>query len=294
MQTSSAPVVDVCICTYRRPSLADTLRSIDSQAGLPPGAVRIIVADNDETPSARQLIDGVGPLRWPVVYLHAPARNISVARNACLDAAEAPFIAWIDDDEAADPDWLAALLAGIGPDAAAFGPVAAVYPPSTPAWIRAADLHSIRPVVTRNGVVTGYTSNALVRRSAIGTERFLVGLGRSGGEDTEFFSRLHRQGARFRPVSDAVVREPTASDRLSLAWLARRAYRAGQTHARGYIAAGRRLPGLAAASTKAVVCLAACGLFVFDGIRRRKAWVRAALHRGVVSRLLGARDLQLY
>lgn len=294
MRTSSAPVVDVCICTYRRPSLADTLRSIDGQEGLEDGSVRILVADNDETPSARALIDALGPLRWKVDYIHAPARNISVARNACLDAARAPFVAWIDDDETAAPDWLASLLAGIGEDAAAFGPVAALYPPSAPAWIRKADLHSARPVVTRRGVITGYTSNALVRREAIGAERFLVSLGRSGGEDTEFFSRLHARGFRFRSVPGAVVSEPTASERLSLDWLTRRAYRAGQTHARGYIAEGRRWTGLVAASAKAAVCVAACGLFALDGVRRRKAWVRAALHRGVVARLLGVRDLQLY
>lgn len=294
MRTLSAPVVDVCVCTYRRPSLEATLRSLDRQEGLVPGAVRILVADNDDTPSARPLVEAMGPLRWPVVYLHAPARNISVARNACLDAAEASFIAWIDDDEAADTGWLAALLAGIGDDAAAFGPVVALYPASAPAWIQKADLHSIRPVATKRGVVTGYTSNALVRRAAVGAERFLVALGRSGGEDTEFFSRLHRRGARFRSIPGAVVREPTANDRLSLDWLARRAFRAGQTHARGYVAAGKRWPGLAAASAKAAACLAACAVLAPDEVRWRRAWVRAALHRGVVSRLLGAQDLQLY
>jgi hypothetical protein len=35
------------------------------------------------------------------LYVHAPARNISIARNACLDAADAPLIAFIDDDETA-------------------------------------------------------------------------------------------------------------------------------------------------------------------------------------------------
>jgi succinoglycan biosynthesis protein ExoM len=48
--------IDVCVCTYRRASLADTLRSIKTQ-NLPTGAsVRVIVSDNDETPSAREVV----------------------------------------------------------------------------------------------------------------------------------------------------------------------------------------------------------------------------------------------
>ena len=45
-----------------------------------------------------------------ITYVHAPARNISRARNACLALATAPLIAFIDDDEVASPQWLAALM----------------------------------------------------------------------------------------------------------------------------------------------------------------------------------------
>ena len=49
--------VDVCLCTYRRPTVTDTLASLAKQS-LPEGWVmRIIVADNDDTPSARAAIE---------------------------------------------------------------------------------------------------------------------------------------------------------------------------------------------------------------------------------------------
>ena len=62
------------------------------------------------------------------VYLHAPARNISIARNACLEAASAPLVAFIDDDEIARPGWLAGLVADMdAPNAdVVFGKVAAL------------------------------------------------------------------------------------------------------------------------------------------------------------------------
>lgn len=292
-ETAAGPLVDVCICTYRRNSLASTLASIDAQAGLTDDSVRILVADNDVAPTARALVEA-DKGRWPRLYIHAPAQNISIARNALLDASSATYVAWIDDDEIADPTWLSALLAAIGDHAAAFGPVRAIYPDNAPDWIRAADLHATRPVITPRGVITGYTSNALVRRDAVGDQRFLEELGRSGGEDTEFFSRLYDAGRRFVAAPEALVSEPTAQDRLTLKWLEQRAFRAGQTHARSYLAAGRRARGILEAGTKALACLALSLARAGDGVARRRLQVRGALHRGVVARLLGARDVRLY
>jgi succinoglycan biosynthesis protein ExoM len=57
------------------------------------------------------------------------ARNISVARNACLDAATAPLVAFIDDDEVASPEWLVALVGTWESSNAdvVLGPVQALY-----------------------------------------------------------------------------------------------------------------------------------------------------------------------
>ena len=41
-----------------------------------------------------------------ISYIHAPARNISIARNACVEAATGKWIAFIDDDELASENWL--------------------------------------------------------------------------------------------------------------------------------------------------------------------------------------------
>ena len=79
------------------------MQSLDRQA-LPEGvAARAIVIDNDETPSACDRVEAIAQtLSIPVKYVHAPANNISIARNAGLDAATAQWIAFIDDDEEAE------------------------------------------------------------------------------------------------------------------------------------------------------------------------------------------------
>ena len=94
--------IDIGVCTFRRAELADTLRSLAAM-DMPSGFdVSVIIADNDDTPSARDLVTALSrELTLPIHYRHAPARNISIARNACLDASTADFVAFIDDDETA-------------------------------------------------------------------------------------------------------------------------------------------------------------------------------------------------
>ena len=294
----ASATVDVCVCTYRRASLEQTLRSIRAQRGLKAQRLRVIVADNDNVASAEALaVRMAQTLGLSLRYLHAPARNISIARNACLEAVEAPLFAFIDDDEVATPDWLAELLEAqvrSGADVV-FGPVRAIYSEAAPAWMRRADLHSIQPFFRRGVIEGGYSCNVLVRREAVGELRFDPSLGRSGGEDTWFFHQMSMAGARlvFSPTAHAT--EAVNAPRAHLRWLMRRSFRAGQTHARILLTKplGRaRLAGLAL--MKAIYCLGSAGLSAPFASRRNRALVRGALHIGVLSKLAGRRDLTLY
>lgn len=282
-------VVAITMCTFRRSEVAETLRSLFAQR-LPEGlTLRIIVADNDETPSGRDAVEKAAEeAPWPVTYLHAPARNISIARNAGLDAAgDADWIAFLDDDEIAEPDWLARLLectAQSGADAV-FGPSIADYGPEAPAWIRAGDYHSNLPATNAGAVITGHTCNALLRwrGTAWRDRRFDPARGRSGGEDTAYFLALHRQGARFAICPEAIVREAVAAHRLSFRWIARRKYRSGQSFASSAQGLPARLRLAATACGKAVLC-GAVALATVPSRPRRNYWaLRGMLHLGVVA-----------
>ncbi len=290
--------VDVCVCTFRRPSVARLLASLAKQDLGGDLTVRIIVADNDDTPSARQTVEAAleaNGLRG--VYLHAPARNISVTRNACLQAAEAPLIAFIDDDEIARPGWLAELVAAMDTKGAdvVFGKVNASYSADAPRWMPAADLHSI-PAPFRNGVIDGgYTCNVLMRRKAVGALRFDTAFGRSGGEDTTFFAAMRGMGATMSYAADAVVDEPVTSSRSSLAWLTQRAYRSGQIYGLLRLGKGESRGKIAAVSlAKVMWCGLVAGVTIWSPSRWRKAVVRAHLHAGVIGSALGRAPLELY
>lgn len=291
--------VDVAVCTYRRESLEDTLASLAAQV-LPPGvALRVIVADNDEAPSARARAEAAAArLRLDLRYVHAPARNISVARNACLDAAEGALLAFIDDDERATPNWIAALLDRLsetGADAV-LGPAVACYPADAPAWAVRADLHSTRPpIIDTAAIRTGYSCNVLLRLAAFAGLRFDPALGRSGGEDDLFFAEAVRRGARIAYAPAAIVDDPVPPARLDLRWLLRRSFRNGQTYARTRLADGAGRARLApVAAAKAALCLAGAGVTLWSPVRWRRLAVRGALHLGACARYAGREDLQLY
>jgi succinoglycan biosynthesis protein ExoM len=297
-----ATSVDVCICTYRRPQLAETLRSLAAQRGLGAVAMRVVVADNDDAPTARALaIETATALGLELAYLHAPAHNISVARNACLAEARAEWIAFLDDDETAEPLWLSRLLeaAERGAWDAVLGPVKAVYRPQAKAWVRRGDFHSIpRPVWVRGAILTGYTCNALVRREAAGQLRFAEQFGRSGGEDLDFFYRLTDRGGRIGFAPGAVVRDPVLEDRERFQWLTRRYFRAGQSHGVRLLTLTRtpfaRAQAVLLASAKAACYALAAVLLLPFGVRRRRQLLGLALHVGVVCKLMGGRLVEIY
>ncbi len=294
--------VAVCVCTYRRASIAQTLQSLSGQ-NLPQGVrMRVIVVDNDETASAQIRIEQTAhSLGLACLYVHAPSRNIALARNAALDTATEPLIAFIDDDEVATPDWLHHLLQERSRSnvAIVLGPVQAIYT-AGPAWLAKADLHSVRPVCRGNGKIdTGYTCNVLLDRAAMTDPmqavRFDLALGRSGGEDTVFFGRLHALGCRIACAENAVVLESVSPARASMRWLLPRAFRSGQSHARLLLATeASRISMLATALMKCACCAAACLFFITSATRSRKNGVRAALHAGVVAKLSGMSELELY
>jgi succinoglycan biosynthesis protein ExoM len=300
VQRMNRLAIDVCICTYRRPAIVETLRAVAAQDAQHAIALRVIVADNAPDTEARESICALAEtLGLDLIYVHAPEKNISIARNACLAAARADWLAFVDDDERPSPVWLRELIAEArrGDWHAVLGPVEAVYPERSPSWVRNCDLHSTRPVWVRGRIETGYTGNVLLRRDLIVRAglAFRTELGRSGGEDIDFFYRLRDAGGRIGYAPAALVYEPVPLERTSLAYLLRRNFRRGQTHARRLKRGSNIRPSLLhlpLAVVKALLLsVAACQPAT---AARNRYLARAALHCGVVARLAGVAEIELY
>jgi succinoglycan biosynthesis protein ExoM len=213
-----------------------------------------------------------------------------MARNAGLDSVATPWLAFMDDDEFASPNWLSELVSRRNGANAVFGPCEAIYGEETPDWIKEGDYHSNR-ITEIEPITTGYTSNVLidmafVRRYGL---RFALELGRTGGEDTMFFHAMYRKGGVLKYASNAIVHENVPSSRLNLAWIVKRRYRVGQVRAlvsRKFDRAEYcRLSW--AAPLKVVVCAIMAVLTIRS--RPRAMWwlMRAIFHWGTISYALG-------
>jgi succinoglycan biosynthesis protein ExoM len=289
---SNAIELTVCVCTFRRPSVLSAIGSIAKQSELPNVDVSILVIDNDSEPTARNIVTEFrNRTDIHVDYKHVAGQNISMARNAGLDAATTPWLVFVDDDEYASTNWLAELVASRDGANAVFGPCEAIYSEGTPDWIRQGDYHSNR-ITERDRITTGYTSNVLIDMAFVRQHglRFDPALGRTGGEDTMFFHAMYRKGGVLRYASRAIVYESVVPSRANFAWVVKRRYRAGQLRAlvshKFDLVDYRRLSWTAPLKVVACAIMAAVTL----ANRPRAMWwlMRSIFHCGTISYAIGA------
>jgi succinoglycan biosynthesis protein ExoM len=234
--TSDAPIRhSILIASVGRDTLARTLTSIRAAALRNGANYEIIVADDSIDGRVRPILEQLEGGRDAIKLIHVGAGNISIARNACLDAATGEFVLFIDDDEWVEPDWIdlhSAVMERTAADAT-FGAVTAFYTADTPEWLSRADLFSRHNVSDGQLLTLGSTANAMVRRATVQCLglRFREEFGRTGGEDSDFFGRLRRNGGKL-VGSAARVSELVPADRCSMRYLRLRAIRAGQTYAK--------------------------------------------------------------
>lgn len=304
--TMPAGTVAVGVCTFQRPSVVDTLRTLEEQALPDDLRVSIIVVDNDRTPSARDTVAAFAARsRHEVIYRHAPSGNISIARNAALEEAErrgVRFFAFIDDDELAPANWLTRLVARLsqGDADVVVGPVRAVYAAEAPRWMQRLRLHDTRPELGPDGRPrAGHSCNVIMDlgSAALAGRRFDLARGISGGEDTAFFNEAVQAGGRLALAPLAPVDEPVTASRATFSWLFRRRFRMGQTHGsllRKNQGPAARLRALSLACAKAFYCAFFALVTAPVAAPRNANLLRGALHLGTIAALIGLREVTIY
>lgn len=262
--------------------------------------LRLVIVDNDATPSAQSLVDETAAqIDVQTQYCHAPGANISIARNAALDAVTgADLVCFLDDDETVDQDWLIELIAAFEAENAdaVFGHSKAIYGQDAPDWMSAGDFHS-QYVTPRNGEIeTGHTCNVMMRlkNTPWQNERFDIAFGRSGGEDTEFFFRLRRLGARYAVAPNALTFEDVPPERASFGWLKKRRFRIGQSYASVEVKLHRKVKLFCLAAVKASYCSLRAALCASHKTSRAFWTLRGTMHWGVCAGCLRLQRAALY
>ena len=211
----------------------------------------IVVSDNDPDGSARGVVETMRALSpAPLIYVHASPAGVATARNVGLAAANASYVAFLDDDEEASPSWLGALFAVHRQFAAdvTFGPVQGRTPDAEP-WKRPyLERFFSRMNPAPSGIIEtvyGCGNSMMTRATALkGPEPFDVAADHTGGEDDRLFSRLKTENASFAWAADAVVDEHAPAHRAKLTYALARAVSYGQSPSQLAIVRGD-LAGLA-------------------------------------------------
>ena len=105
------PDISVIVCTYNR---ADWLReAIESLTKLETEgySYEVLVVDNASSDNTPEVVaKAAGNAACAVRYVREAEPGVSFARNRGLEESKATWIAFFDDDEIAEPDWLLQLM----------------------------------------------------------------------------------------------------------------------------------------------------------------------------------------
>ncbi len=206
------------------------------QLKLPAGlSISLEVVENDQQQHMQGLVTSAGTTSHPAYYHHQPKLGIPCARNTSIHAAldrQASHIAFVDDDERFDPDWLVNIWAYLNSqteETVVHGAVYSVLPPSVPKYYEAFFQRQIEPTDTEldfcrtNNVILPLT--VLTRHGLWFDESKPL----AGGTDSKLFRAAHALGVPIKSCAEAVIYEDIPLERANVRWLSHRNFRIGLT-----------------------------------------------------------------
>ncbi|CRI67508.1 Glycosyl transferase family 2 [Thiocapsa sp. KS1] len=238
--------ISAVVCTHNRVEyLVEALRSLRHQT-LDPEQFEILAVDNRSNDATADLVRDLAEKQPNLRYLFEPELGLSHARNLGWRTARAPFVAYLDDDAVAAPDWLEKILVAfdqvLPTPGCVCGRVAPIWGMDRPAWLNDT-LGRYYSILERSDPPGWITDNAFCGANMVFPRALLE---RLGGFDTE----LGRRGAsllsneellmskRLRASGLAIYYDPSIrvrhhipAARLTRGWIIRRVYWQGVSNA---------------------------------------------------------------
>jgi glucosyl-dolichyl phosphate glucuronosyltransferase len=243
-KSRARPSVSVVICAYsvrRWPSLVAAVESIRGQR--PQAEEIVVVVDHNDDLLARALAE----LHDTVVIPNEERENgLSGARNTGVRRARTDVIAFLDDDAAARPGWLAALLEAFD-DPHVLGAGGVALPlwerpppgwfPEEFLWVVGASYRGLPRVrsTVRNpiGATMAFRREAFQRAGLFSQAIGRVGRTPLGCDETEFSIRVQQvvAGAKIVHVPEACVDHRVGAERATFGYFAARCWSEGLSKA---------------------------------------------------------------
>lgn len=224
----------IAVCTAQRPKMLMTCLGSLDRMRIPEGTrLSVVVVENDAEAyfKGERADEARARFTIPVAFYHQPRRGIPFARNTALEAAlshDADWIALIDDDERAEPDWIETLLAACRSHNADVGngPVRRIYEVPAPHWWKS---QLLKPRPTGTVITEAPTNNILMSARLVHPDGLRLRFDERltfGSEDIDFFRRVHAAGGKMIWVDDALVEEDIPASRVTTSRLLSRMHMA--------------------------------------------------------------------
>ena len=225
----------ICCCTYKRPDKLERLLNNLCNINYPDIKTEILIIDNDKEQCAKKVSEKFKNI-LPLHYVNEEQKGFSNVRNRAIKESlhfGASHIAFIDDDEIADNNWLINHVDF-------YEKFKEVYISSGPTYKKFENDYP--DYIINNTVFSSSSSKQLgdfketcasgnvfcplniIKESNI---YFSEDFNFSGSEDTDFFSRLKNAGYNIGWNYNAVNFELVNDERANVRWILKRAFNNG-------------------------------------------------------------------
>jgi glycosyltransferase involved in cell wall biosynthesis len=234
------PQISAIICTHNRDGyLGAAIDSLLTQTFA--GAFEIVVVDNASSDRTREVVEArLADSR--LRYVYEPTTGLSIARNTGAQVAQAPILAYLDDDAVASPQWLQVLYEAYQTDenlAIAGGKVTLLWATGMqpPCWLSAGlagnlgfyDLGDTTMYIDRPGLTPRGLNYSIRRTFLEQVGGFDLNLGRVGktllsNEELRMTELALEQGWQVVYLPEARVAHHVAPERLNRSWFLSRGW----------------------------------------------------------------------
>lgn len=224
------PKISVVVCTYNRAALLPVcLQSLADQTA-DKSLYEVIVVNNNSTDETQKIAEDFSAPYQNFRVVREPQQGLSRSRNRGWREAKGKYVAYIDDDAKACPDWLEIMLSFTQrhPEVAAFGgPYDAFSLVNLPSWLPpeagSSNLNgNERPIKVGAEWISGtnmvFTKEILSSVGGFNTELGMSGSKISYGEETRLLLDLDKKNVVIYYVPEMKVQHLIADYKMNLKW----------------------------------------------------------------------------
>ena len=232
------PRLSIVVCTFNRATwLRICLESLVPQC-VDASMVEVLIVDNNSTDDTTKV---ASEFTVPVPnfrYVFEQAQGLSHARNRGFREARGDYVAYIDDDAKAHPDWVNAILQFINayPDVSGFGGQHRAFSlVPIPSWFPKEYGSRTMGEVTRplqegewiSGTNMVFKKSALSDVGGFNTSIGMTGTKVSYGEEVHLTLRMIERGMQIYYCAKMRVDHAIREDKLTLRWLLHSSFAGG-------------------------------------------------------------------